>query len=190
MACLQICLQTGQHRLKPNSTGSNLLTIKTRLPLGTEGIAWYHQKSHKPLKTRYAVLLSDRPLVRIQFGVPAQKFPTPLRFPPLAGNLRYVGNFFAFRRDLRNSRRRGTGAADRLAGPRFGLGRTAINLTSGLRLGNFQHPRRIPGGDFDSKILRRDPVPSAGSRGRFQEFTRNQSNPALNNAVQRPGPRA
>ena len=70
MACLQICLQTGRHRLKPDSIGSNLLTIKTRLPLGTEGIAWYHQKSHKPLKTRYAVLLSSRPLVQVQFGVP------------------------------------------------------------------------------------------------------------------------
>lgn len=29
---------------------------------------------------------------------PAQKFPTPLRFPPLGGKLRYAGNFFVFRR--------------------------------------------------------------------------------------------
>ena len=35
--------------------------------------------------------------VRVPSDAPAQKFPTPLRFPPAGGKLRYVGNFFAFR---------------------------------------------------------------------------------------------
>ena len=69
-ACQQICLQTAQQRLKPDTMKNNLLTIKTRLPLVAEGIAGYQQVLPEPLKTRYAVLLSDGSDVRIVSGVP------------------------------------------------------------------------------------------------------------------------
>ena len=46
--------------------------IETQLPLGTEEISGYHQESPKPLKSRYVVLLSERPCVRIASGVPKQ----------------------------------------------------------------------------------------------------------------------
>ena len=48
---------------------------------------------------------SDFPKNRFCPLTPAQEFPTPLRFPPLGGKLRYVGNFFVFRRDPLGSQR-------------------------------------------------------------------------------------
>ena len=51
--------------------------------------------------------------VQVLYRPPAQKFPTPLRFPPVGGKLRYVGNFFAFRARFASldSGPRGTGDA-------------------------------------------------------------------------------
>ena len=69
-ACLQICLQNSQHRLKLPVTGEGHPTSKSRQTLETSGFAGVQLGAHKTLKTWYAVLLSGRPRVRIASRVP------------------------------------------------------------------------------------------------------------------------
>ena len=70
IACLQICLQSGQHRLKLPVTGEDYLTSKTRQTLEISGLAGFSEGTHKRAKNLFVLLLSGRPAVRIRSGVP------------------------------------------------------------------------------------------------------------------------
>ena len=92
---LQICLQTVQQQLKPAKNKMTRLTGKTRQTLDTSGFAGDSQGTHKTAKNLFVLLLSGRPLVRIQFGVPKRRilqnigcfynFSVALHFADLSG---------------------------------------------------------------------------------------------------------